>query len=70
MKIYSRGPGGNAFYIMGTVDGILRASGREDEIPDAMQRMKSGDYANLCAVAKEVTFGSVEVVDDEEEADC
>jgi hypothetical protein len=69
MKIWSEGSFGNAFFVMAKVKECLDDSGRSDELSDVLARMKSGDYANLCAVAKEVTNGSVEVVDEEEDAD-
>ncbi len=63
MEIDARSPDGNAFVIMGYVQSLLSEAGRKDEIPAVMERMRSGDYANLCAVAEEVTFGSITVVD-------
>ena len=67
MEIDARSPDGNAFVIMGHVRNLMKAAGRADEIPRVMERMKSGDYSNLCRVAEEVTFGSIKVVmrDDE-----
>lgn len=62
MKIYASRPEGNAFAVMGRVHELLSAVGRRDEWPAISERMISGDYANLCAVANEVTFGSIEVV--------
>ena len=71
MRINSRAPEGNAFAIMGAVQSLLEQSGRQADIPEAMERMKSGDYRNLCAVAEEVTFGSIVVynLDDNEDDD-
>jgi hypothetical protein len=67
MKIYSNRPEGNALYIMGQVSALLEAAGRRAEIPGVMKRMKSGDYANLCAVAEKVTFGSIHVVREDQD---
>lgn len=69
MKIYRNGPRGNAHMVMARVRELLEATGRKAELPSVMARMRSGDYENLVAVAKEVSFGSIEVVDDEMEAD-
>jgi hypothetical protein len=71
MEIDARSPDGNAFAIMGYVSRLLKAAGREDELPAVMERMRSGDYRNLCAVAEEVTFGSIKVVnlDGEDDGD-
>lgn len=65
MEIDKSSPQGNAFYILGAVSKLLKDVGREDEIPDVMKRMKSGDYENLCKVAEEVTHGSIKVVEAE-----
>lgn len=62
MKIHKDRPEGNAYNIMGVVHRLLKEVGREKEWPTIQERMMSGDYENLCAVAKEVTFGSIEVV--------
>ena len=62
MIIHKDRPEGNAFYIMVAVHRLLKEVGRESEWPEIQKRMTSGDYANLCCVAKEVTFGSIEVV--------
>ena len=62
MKIDAQSPDGNAYFIMGQVDRLLKACGRSDEIPAVMERMRSGNYENLCRVAEEVTFGSIQVV--------
>ena len=62
MQIDARSTLGNAYYIMGAVEDLLKKVGRADEVAGVMQRMKSGDYENLCQVAEEVTFGSIQVV--------
>ena len=65
-------PEGNAFCIMATVRDVLRQLGRtKKEQDEAAERMRSGDYENLCVVAKEVTLGLVEVrgPDEDEEED-
>ena len=60
-------PDGNAFAIIGYVRRLLKAAGREDEIKATVDRMMSGDYANLCAVATEATNGSIEFYDPRED---
>lgn len=62
MEIDAKTPEGNSLVIMGIVSQLLEDSGRSDEIKDVMERMKSGNYGNLCKVAEEVTFGSITVV--------
>lgn len=68
MEIDRNSPDGNAFAIMGYVSRLLKDVGRDDEIPGVIERMRSGDYENLCRVADEATFGSIKVVgyDDED----
>lgn len=66
MKIYSNRPEGNAFAIIGTVRKLFKETDRMDEWPAVSERMMNSDYANLCAVVKEVTFGSIEVVSADE----
>ena len=61
--IDSKSPQGNAFYIMGAVKQVLQEMGKsKTEIEEAMRKMESSDYENLCRVANEVTDGFVEVV--------
>lgn len=67
MEIDKRSPDGNAFAVMGYVRRLLRDVGRLDEWPAIRERMQSGDYDNLCAVAEEVTHGSIRVVDYDDE---
>ena len=62
MEIDAASPGGNVFAIMASVKRLLKDSGRAADWPDAKLRMFAGDYANVCAVAEEVTFGSIVVV--------
>lgn len=62
MDIDAKSPDGNAFAIMSYVRLLLHEVNRQDEWPDAQKRMMSGDYDNVCAVAEEVTFGSIRVV--------
>jgi len=61
MIISKSSPRGNAFYIMGSVKKLLLDTGRKDEWPEILRRMESGNYDNLCAVAEEVTHGSIQV---------
>ncbi len=67
MKISACRPEGNAYAVMGHVESLLRSTGRRDEIPAIMERMKSGDYRHLCRVAEEVSFGTIMVVFDDDE---
>lgn len=60
MIIDRSSPDGNAFAIMAIVKRLLKESCREADWPDAQERMMSGDYENLCSVATEVTYGSIE----------
>ncbi len=62
MEIDARSPDGNAFAIMGYVRRLLQDSGRMKGWPKAEERMYAGNYDNLCAVAEEVTYGSIRVV--------
>jgi len=59
----------NAFHVLALVRDIFYQTGQRDRWPEVEARMKSGNYRHLCAVAKEVTYGSVEVVDDPDDAD-
>jgi len=62
MRIDAKGRDGNAFAIMGIVAKLLKATGRHDEIALVQARMMSGNYANLCDVAEEVSGGSIQIV--------
>lgn len=62
MEIDARSPEGNAFFIMAMVKKLLEKSGRGSKWPGVQLKMRSGDYDNLCKIAKEVTFGSVRVI--------
>ncbi len=62
MEIDAKSPDGNAFTIMGYVTRLLKDASRGDEVETVMDRMKSGNYDNLCKVAEEVTYGSIKVV--------
>jgi len=62
MIIDKRSEDGNAFVIMGYVSKLLKEAGRAKEWPEIQKRMMAGDYDNLCAIAKEVTYGSIEIV--------
>ncbi len=49
-----RGPEGNAFCILGTVNGILRQLGHDKQARDEfMAKATSGDYENLLKVVEE-----------------
>lgn len=69
MIVDTRSPQGSAFQVMGLVGALLKQTGRNDEWPAIRERMMSGDYANLCAIATEVSFGSIEFTDDADEDD-
>ena len=62
MEIDSKSPDGNALVIMGYVRRLFQDTDQMDKWPEAEKRMKSGNYDNLCAVAEEVTYGSIKVV--------
>jgi hypothetical protein len=74
IQIDAKGPQGNAWCIMATVSDILKQLDvGKAERTAIRERMMEGDYAHLCAVAKEVTNGLVEVVNldhDFEEDEC
>ena len=67
MKIDISAPEGNVVCIMGVVTDLLKQTGRGDEVESVMARMKSGNYANACAVATEVSYGSIEFYNSNEE---
>ena len=67
MKIDISAPEGNVNCIMGVVSDLLEQTGRKDEVRAVMTRMRSGNYANACAVATEVSYGSIEFYDSREE---
>ena len=67
MEIDAKSPDGNAWVIMGHVRNLLKAAGRANEIPKIMERMRSGNYANLCQIAELETFGSIKVVTHDDE---
>ena len=62
MEIDAKSPQGNAFYIIGAVCRLLKEVGRDSEVAAVREKMMSGNYDNLCEVAEEVTFGSIQVV--------
>lgn len=68
IKIDAKSEQGNAWVIMATVGDVLKQLGMDKAERNAVrERMMESDYANLCAVAKEVTNGLVVVVNSEEE---
>lgn len=69
MKIDTTRHEGNALTIMATVRNLLREIGRGKEWPAVRTRMVGGNYANLCAVATEVSYGSIEFVTPHNEED-
>lgn len=70
MKIFAGGHEGNAHMIMARVHECLTGAGRKNEVRAILQRMRgAASYRELCDIAKEVTFGSIEVVGNREEAD-
>lgn len=69
MDIDAKAPEGNAWFIMGVVSDLMRATGRGDEMDAIRKRMMAGDYDNLCDVAEEVSNGSIKVVNRGEDYD-
>lgn len=67
MKIDTSAPEGNVFCIMGVVTDLLKQTGRGNEVSAVMARMRSGNYANACAVATEVSYGSIEFYNSNED---
>lgn len=63
MEIDIASPDGNALAIMGYTHELIKAAGRGDEWPDIQQRMKGGNYDNLCKIAEEETYGSITFYD-------
>jgi len=57
------GPQGNAFYLLGTAQKIMKQKGFTDEMQnDVLDEMKSGDYDNLCSVFEQTFCDDVELV--------
>jgi hypothetical protein len=72
ITIDAKGADGNAWNIMATVGSVMNQLGKsKEERKEVQERMMSSDYAHLCAVAKEVTCGLVEIInlDSEEDED-
>ena len=67
MEIDAKSPDGNAFAIMGYVHKLLKEVGRRDEWPEIQKQMMSGNYDNLCAIAEQVSYGAIVVVNRSEE---
>ena len=67
MEIDAKSPDGNPNVIIGLVRRLLIDTDQADKWPEVRQRMKSGDYDNLCKVAEEVTYGSITVVNRDSE---
>ena len=65
MKIYKNTPDANSVMVMALVRKLLIDVDRGSEWPAIEKRMRSGNYENLCAIAEEVTYGSIKVVDPE-----
>ena len=57
------GPQGNAFYLLGTAQKIMKQKGFTDEMQnDVLDETKSGDYDNLCSVFEQTFCDDVELV--------
>lgn len=57
------GPQGNAFYILGVADKLMKQKGfTEDMKKDVLDEMKSGDYDNLCSVFEQTFCDDVELI--------
>lgn len=67
MEIDIASPQGNGMAIIATVRRLLQEAGREDEIPETTERMRSGDYRNLLSVAEEVSYGSITFYNSQDE---
>ena len=60
IEIEKSSPQGNAYYIMKMVEVTMKNMGKDqDEIDEAWEAMKSGDYDDLCRTAEDVTQGYV-----------
>lgn len=67
MRINTSAPEGNVHCIMGIVDQMLRDTGQADRVEGVMARMRGGNYENACAVATEVSRGSITFYDGNKE---
>lgn len=57
------GPQGNAFYILGVADKLMKEKGFTEELRnDVLDEMKSGDYDNLCSVFEQTFCDDVELI--------
>ena len=57
MVIDITGPMGNAFYLLGVAQKLMKdKEWPQSEQQEVLDKMKSGDYTNLCSVLEE-TFG-------------
>ena len=56
-------PQGNAFYILGVAQQLMRQKGFSTQDADAViEEMKSGDYDNLCSVFEQTFCDEVELI--------
>lgn len=57
------GPQGNAFYILGVADKLMKQKDFTEEMRnDVLDEMKSGDYDNLCSVFEQTFCDDVELI--------
>ena len=63
MLIDISGPQGNAFYLLGVAQKLMKSKGfTQSEQQDVLDEMKSGDYADLCSVFEQTFCDEVELV--------
>jgi len=63
MQINLSGPQGNAFYLLGVAQQLMRQKGYSNEDANAViEEMKSGDYDDLCSVFEQTFCDEVELV--------
>jgi len=56
-------PQGNAFYILGVAQRLMKQKGYTvEEQEDVLNEMKSGDYEDLCSVFEQTFCDDVELV--------
>lgn len=57
------GPQGNAFYMLGVAQQLMREKGfSSEDAQSILDEMKSGDYDNLCSVFEQNFCDDVELV--------
>ena len=57
------GPKGNAFYMLGVAQQLMREKGfSSEDAQSILDEMKSGDYHNLCSVFEQNFCDDVELI--------